>query len=73
MGHYYDEYTGGYHELESEADVEEFHEYMKYQKARSVEKKCEGCGRMVKLPVDYAFCGACADIIEQGGDPHYVE
>jgi len=41
--------------------------YHKTQR-ESVRKKCQGCGRMVKIRRDYAICNACADRRERGGD-----
>jgi len=35
---------------------------------RSVRKKCQGCGRMVKIKPDYGYCNSCADKIERGFD-----
>lgn len=35
---------------------------------RWVWKRCKGCDRRVKLRPDYAYCNACADKIERGGD-----
>ena len=63
MPGYYDENYGWY-EIESEEDVEFYHAVQK----ESVLKKCERCGREVKLRKDYAICNSCADILERGGD-----
>jgi len=35
---------------------------------KSVKKKCEGCGRMVKILPHYAYCDRCADAREKGMD-----
>jgi uncharacterized OB-fold protein len=35
---------------------------------RSVKKKCQGCGRSVKILPDYAYCDSCATKIECGMD-----
>ncbi len=41
--------------------------YQQVQK-ESVWKKCEGCGRRVKLRPHYGYCDACATKREQGFD-----
>ncbi len=41
--------------------------YQQVQK-ESVWKKCQGCGRRVKLRPDYAYCNSCATKREQGFD-----
>ena len=33
----------------------------------SIVKRCEDCGRMVKIRPDYACCNGCAEVREQGG------
>ena len=35
---------------------------------RSVEKACEGCGRIVRLLKEYAYCNRCAERRERGVD-----
>lgn len=60
---YYDD-NFGFYDIQSEEDVEFYHEMQR----QSVSKKCEGCGRMVRLKPDYAFCNSCADKIERGWD-----
>lgn len=47
-----------------EADVEFYQEMQR----NSVRKKCQGCGRMVKIHYNYAYCNSCADKLERGGD-----
>lgn len=61
MSGYYDDNFGHYN-IETEDDVE-FYWSMQRQ---SVTKKCHGCGRMVKIKRDYAYCNSCADAREQG-------
>jgi hypothetical protein len=68
MPGYYDENFGWY-EIESEEDIDFYHQVQR----ESVEKRCQGCGRKVRLRPDYAFCNGCATIIERGGDLPYPE
>lgn len=60
---YYDDNFGHWN-IDSEEDIEFYHSVQR----ESVLKKCEGCGRKVKLRPDYAYCNSCADIRERGGD-----
>jgi rRNA maturation endonuclease Nob1 len=60
---YFDDNYGHYN-IENEEDVEFYHQ----TQARSVRKKCSGCGRMVKIKPEYGYCNSCADKIERGGD-----
>lgn len=60
---YYDDNFGRY-EIESEEDIEFYHQVQR----ESVRKKCQGCGRTVKLRPDYGYCNSCADKIEHGWD-----
>jgi rRNA maturation endonuclease Nob1 len=60
---YYDDNYGHY-DIESDDDVEFYHK----MQARSIQKKCSGCGRMVKIKKEYAYCNRCADKIERGED-----
>jgi hypothetical protein len=54
---YYDD-NFGFYDIQSEEDIEFYREMQRI----SVRKKCQGCGRMVKIKPD------CATRIEQGGD-----
>jgi hypothetical protein len=63
---YYDDNFGHY-EIEDEDDVEFYHQVQR----ESVTKKCQGCGRKVKLRPDYAYCTSCADKRECGYDLEY--
>ena len=67
MGRTYVDDNFGTYDIQSEEDVEFYHEMQK----RSVRKKCQGCGRMVKIKPDYAYCNRCADTLERGGDLGY--
>lgn len=60
---YYDDNFGCY-DIQDEDDIE-FYNSMQRKSRR---KKCQGCGRMVKISPDYAYCNSCADIMERGGD-----
>ena len=60
---YYDD-NFGYYNIESEEDVEFYHSMQR----QSVSKRCEGCGRMVRIKRDYAYCNSCADARENGFD-----
>lgn len=62
-GSYYDD-NFGHWEIEDEEDIEFYHLVQK----ESVWKKCQGCGRMVKIMPKYAYCDSCATKIEQGMD-----
>lgn len=59
---YYDENFGYWEGM----DEEENREFYRDVSARSVRKKCQGCGRMVKILPDYVYCNSCADKIERG-------
>ena len=60
---YYDDNFGHY-EIEDDDDVAFYHEMQR----QSVLKKCQGCGREVRLKPDYAYCNSCATKIERGFD-----
>lgn len=60
---YYDDNFGEY-EIESQEDIDFYFQTQR----NSVKKKCQGCGRMVKLLPDYAYCNACTETLERGGD-----
>lgn len=61
---YYDDNFGEWHDMDDPDMVEFYHQVQK----ESIRKKCKGCGRMVKIRLDYAYCNACADRIERGFD-----
>ena len=52
----------GHWDIDSEEDIEFYHQVQR----ESVTKKCQGCGRKVKLRPDYAYCNSCADTMEYG-------
>ena len=64
MSGYYDDNYGWWDDMDDPDMVEFYHQVQK----ESVRKKCQGCGRMVKLRPDYAYCNSCADKIERGWD-----
>ena len=63
MPSYYDDNYGWY-EIDGPEDVEFYHRTQK----ESVWKKCQACGRRVKIKPDYGICNSCADKRERGMD-----
>ena len=63
---YYDDNFGHWN-VEDEDDLEFYNQVQK----ESVVKKCQGCGRRVKLRPDYGYCNSCADKAERGWDFEY--
>jgi hypothetical protein len=63
MTSYYDD-NYGFYEIDGPEDIEFYHKVQK----ESVYKKCEGCGRRVRIRPDYAYCNSCADKRERGYD-----
>ena len=43
-------------------------EFYAHVQRRSVSKVCAGCKRKVRIQPHYAYCNACADVIERGGE-----
>lgn len=62
---YYDDNFGHW---DMDDDPEGTQEFYREVQRRSVRKKCQGCGRMVKILPDYAYCDSCASKIERGWD-----
>lgn len=60
---YYDE-NYGFVEVEDEDDIKFLEDVHK----RSRRKKCQGCGRSVRILPEYAYCNSCATKREQGFD-----
>ena len=60
---YVDDNFGTY-DIQDEDDIEFYRDVQK----RSVRKKCQGCGRMVKILPQYGYCDSCATKREQGYD-----
>jgi hypothetical protein len=53
MASYYDD-NYGFYDVESDDDVAFYFETQR----QSVNKKCEGCGRKVRIKPDYAYCNS---------------
>lgn len=60
---YYDDNFGHWH-MDDPETLAFYHNVQK----RSVKKKCQRCGRMVKILPQYAICNSCAEKIEKGLD-----
>jgi Zn finger protein HypA/HybF involved in hydrogenase expression len=60
---YYDDNFGEWH-VEDEDDREFYHEIQR----TNVRKKCLGCGQMVSIQPQYAYCNSCAEKMERGMD-----
>lgn len=60
----YDDNFGHY----DNADDPETRDFYDRVQKESVWKKCQACGRRVKLRPDYAICNSCATKREQGYD-----
>ena len=61
MTSYYDDNFGHYN-IESDEDVAFYHQMQR----QSVQKKCQGCGQIVRIKYDYGYCNSCADAREHG-------
>lgn len=61
---HYDENFGHWDDM----DDPEMRRFYHQVQRESVSKKCEGCGRVVRLRPDYGFCNSCADKRERGVD-----
>ena len=64
MTEYYDDNFGHWSDMD-DPDMREFYDQVQQE---SVLKKCEGCGRLVRLRPDYSICNSCADKRERGYD-----
>jgi hypothetical protein len=62
MTHYDDNF--GHWDIRDEYDLEWYRQVQR----ESVWKKCQGCGRRVKLRPDYGYCDTCATKREHGYD-----
>ena len=60
---YYDD-NYGFYDIHDQDDIDFYFETQK----RSKVKKCEGCGRTVRIKPEYAYCNSCAERMEQGYD-----
>lgn len=54
----------GHWEIEDQDDLDFYRQVQR----ESVEKRCTGCGRLVRLRPDYSLCNRCCDVLERGGD-----
>lgn len=61
---YYDDNFGFWEDMDDPDNIE-FYERVQRE---SVEKKCEGCGRTVRILPQYGYCDGCATKREQGWD-----
>lgn len=61
---YHDDNFGAWDNMD-DPDMVDFYFHVQRE---SIEKKCAGCGRIVKLRKDYDICNTCADKREQGWD-----
>ena len=64
---YYDDNFGYWEDMDDPDMVAFYHQTQQ----SNVEKKCKGCGRMVNIQPQYAYCNGCADKIERGMDVWY--
>jgi hypothetical protein len=60
----YDDNFGEWTDMEDD-DMKEFYHLVQNT---NVKKKCQGCGRTVRIQPQYAYCNSCADMIERGMD-----
>lgn len=60
---YYDDNYGEW-DIQDEDDLAFYHE----RQRTNIRKKCSGCGKMVRIQPDYAYCNSCATKIERGLD-----
>lgn len=63
MSGYYDDNFGEYR-IECDEDIQFYHQMQR----TSVRKKCKGCGHIVRIQPQYAYCNSCADKMERGMD-----
>lgn len=63
MRTYYDD-NFGHWDIRDEDDIDFYHQVQRESRL----KKCQGCGRRVRLRPDYAICNACAERSERGLD-----
>jgi len=66
---YYDDNFGHWDGMDpADPDYEDNLRFYEKVQKESIEKKCQGCERTVKLRPEYAYCNSCADKIEKGID-----
>jgi len=61
---YYDDNFGHWEDM----DDPDNREYYNYVQSASVDKECNGCGRIVRILPNYGYCDTCADARERGID-----
>jgi hypothetical protein len=61
---YYDDNFG----LWEDMDDPDTREYYNYVQRISVDKECNGCGRIVRILPNYGYCDSCASMRESGID-----
>ena len=61
---YYDDNFGHWDDME-DIDVLNYYHYVQRV---SVDKECQGCGRIVRLLPNYGYCDSCATARERGMD-----
>jgi uncharacterized paraquat-inducible protein A len=49
----------------ADIDAQDFYHFVQ---VTNVEKECAGCGNLVKIQPQYAYCDRCATAIERGVD-----
>jgi len=64
MTYYYDDNFGHWEDM----DDPDNREYYNYVQRVSVDKECDGCGRIVRILPNYGYCDSCADKREKGID-----
>ena len=64
MATYYDDNFGTWNDM-NDLDVQEFYQEVQ---SKSVLKRCEGCGRMVRILPHYGYCNSCANAREIGAE-----
>lgn len=59
---YYDDNYGHWEDMDDPDNVAFYHQ----RQRTNVKKKCDGCGRTVRIQPDYGYCNSCADKREKG-------
>ena len=66
---YYDDNFGMWEGMDpGDPDYEDNLRFYKRVQRTNVRKKCQGCGRMVRIQPQYGYCNSCADKRERGYD-----
>jgi rRNA maturation endonuclease Nob1 len=64
MPTFYDDNYGTWEDMYDEDNIE----FYQRTQATNVRKKCQGCGRIVRIQPQYGYCNSCADKRERGED-----